>query len=129
MLECPICLMDIKDGMLITNCFHTFHLKCMKQALSNKQSCPMCRQKAVYDFEKYVYIHDRFPLLPLLILDDVPNHRYPRPENIQHLFIHNRQHQISYVQTTHYNNNPITLGIRYNIVVSSFLGWYDGINR
>jgi len=47
--ECSFCMEDThasgKDAAILT-CGHAFHQECLYQALSQQQSCPMCRQPA-----------------------------------------------------------------------------------
>ncbi len=47
-VQCSICLCDIDNRRkkYVTKCGHTFHVRCMKRWISNKQSpsCPNCRE-------------------------------------------------------------------------------------
>jgi hypothetical protein len=45
--ECPICLESLKNDRTTTKCGHTFHKKCIEQALKRNGKCPMCRQQLV----------------------------------------------------------------------------------
>lgn len=44
--SCPICMDEFKlrQKVLITDCGHHFHSKCLKKWFKVNQSCPMCRQ-------------------------------------------------------------------------------------
>ncbi len=41
---CCICLQDIKESksLFMTYCHHKFHVKCVKQWLIEKSTCPLC---------------------------------------------------------------------------------------
>ena len=39
--ECPICLLEIKQYLVMTKCFHFFHKNCMDAIID--RSCPCCR--------------------------------------------------------------------------------------
>tara|TARA_B100000963_G_C22638153_1_gene678738 strand:+ start:1298 stop:1738 length:441 start_codon:yes stop_codon:yes gene_type:complete len=41
---CCICLQDLKESksMNMTQCHHSFHVKCVKQWLVEKSTCPLC---------------------------------------------------------------------------------------
>ena len=41
--ECTICLEDITANVMILNCKHSFHKKCINKWLSKKHECPNCR--------------------------------------------------------------------------------------
>ena len=54
-LECPICLEDISSSnVVVTECSHTFHAKCLKQSLKSKKECPNCRMNLSLDVENIV---------------------------------------------------------------------------
>ena len=42
-LECSICLTDIKDSFMSTECCHIFHIECISQVLNN--AGPVCRNE------------------------------------------------------------------------------------
>lgn len=44
--ECSICLenYEINDKIIILNCTHIFHKRCLDLWLSNNNSCPICRE-------------------------------------------------------------------------------------
>lgn len=44
--ECPICLEQILDYSIYTNCGHTFHIDCLEKCNQpfNYLICPLCRQ-------------------------------------------------------------------------------------
>ena len=48
-LSCSICLNEIEDGNLVGDipCDHCFHLDCLKDWLSRKNSCPLCQHDNV----------------------------------------------------------------------------------
>ncbi len=41
---CCICLQDLKESksLFMTGCQHKFHIKCVKQWLNEKSTCPLC---------------------------------------------------------------------------------------
>jgi len=42
--DCPICLDLIeKKEIVVTECNHCFHKKCLFRSLTNKKTCPICR--------------------------------------------------------------------------------------
>ena len=43
--SCPICFEDIYENPEITNCYHSFHKRCLdKWDFFNSKSCPCCRK-------------------------------------------------------------------------------------
>jgi hypothetical protein len=44
-MECPICLEELNDRVVVTNCCHTFHDACMSIWLVSKSTCPICRTR------------------------------------------------------------------------------------
>ncbi len=42
MSECAICLDPLESDLIVLNCKHTFHRKCILQ--NSKNSCPLCRE-------------------------------------------------------------------------------------
>ena len=40
-LECPICL--VKNSQIITNCNHSYCVKCIKKVCEDENKCPTCR--------------------------------------------------------------------------------------
>jgi hypothetical protein len=44
-MECPICLEELIDRVVVTNCCHTFHDACMSIWLVSKSTCPICRTR------------------------------------------------------------------------------------
>jgi len=44
--ECSICLenYEINDKIIILNCNHIFHKRCLDLWLSNNNNCPICRE-------------------------------------------------------------------------------------
>lgn len=42
-MDCPICLSCIESGGCETECGHTFHSKCIFEAMQRSVSCPICR--------------------------------------------------------------------------------------
>jgi hypothetical protein len=48
--ECPICMEVIGDkNKAITECGHTFCLKCLLKSAGKKNNCPLCREKLIED--------------------------------------------------------------------------------
>jgi hypothetical protein len=48
--QCPVCLDDIgKKNICVTECGHTFCLKCILRAAQENTACPMCRNVLVDD--------------------------------------------------------------------------------
>jgi len=42
--DCPICLENIeKKEIVVTNCNHFFHKKCLFESLIEINRCPICR--------------------------------------------------------------------------------------
>ena len=41
--NCSICRADIEHNKVITQCFHAFHMHCLKSWLRRKRECPTCR--------------------------------------------------------------------------------------
>lgn len=48
---CSICLSDIynNDILFTTDCKHSFHTPCILPWFANNHSCPICRQKIIFD--------------------------------------------------------------------------------
>ena len=48
---CPICLVDYDEGdtLQLLPCGHFYHPECIEQWLTNKNSCPMCKQVVAQD--------------------------------------------------------------------------------
>eukprot|EP00300_Choanocystis_sp_HF-7_P006979 c15018_g1_i1.p1 GENE.c15018_g1_i1~~c15018_g1_i1.p1 ORF type:complete len:268 (-),score=34.86 c15018_g1_i1:58-861(-) len=46
--SCPICLGPVIRPTFIHPCFHTFCFSCIVRWLGIRQSCPLCKQSAVY---------------------------------------------------------------------------------
>lgn len=47
-MKCPICLEDYVDGdqlMVLPNCKHKYHSKCIIQWLRLRGDCPICRRR------------------------------------------------------------------------------------
>ena len=42
-LECPICLLKLKDPVLITGCLHMYCKQCIDMWKTLSSDCPMCR--------------------------------------------------------------------------------------
>lgn len=57
--DCPICLENIvKKEIIVTECNHCFHKKCLFNSLTVKNTCPICRstiQKKINN-NNYLYI-------------------------------------------------------------------------
>ncbi|KAG0481189.1 hypothetical protein HPP92_012047 [Vanilla planifolia] len=53
-VSCPICLEDYEDkeSMGILKCRHVYHVSCIKNWLSIKNACPICKAPAVDDILK-----------------------------------------------------------------------------
>lgn len=48
--DCPICMEYIGEkNKAITECGHTFCLKCLLKSAGKKNSCPLCREKLIED--------------------------------------------------------------------------------
>ena len=43
--NCSICIEKIKDEFFLTECGHSFHLKCIKAWFERSTVCPLCRKK------------------------------------------------------------------------------------
>lgn len=43
MEECPICLVNLKTDIVVLQCFHKFHTKCIIKCKRYSQQCPICR--------------------------------------------------------------------------------------
>ena len=43
--ECPICMSNIEDNVMITPCGHYFHKACLEQWMNEQMVCPVCRQE------------------------------------------------------------------------------------
>ena len=64
--ECSICLGNLNSNkkMLVrTKCNHVYHMICLENWLSRKESCPMCRTD-IYD---YTIINKRKIFVPWYI--------------------------------------------------------------
>ena len=63
---CSICLSDIynNDILFTTDCNHSFHTSCILQWFANNHSCPICRQKIIFD-------HNFFENLTDIVVDKV----------------------------------------------------------
>lgn len=49
-LECAICLDEIKDNQRALPCAHVFHAACIAEWTNKSKSCPICRQRVVDNF-------------------------------------------------------------------------------
>jgi len=47
--ECVICLEDIKynDNVILTECFHMYHEKCIRDWFKISNICPICDRKVI----------------------------------------------------------------------------------
>ena len=43
MEECCICLDDLETDIVVLNCLHKFHYKCLLTSRRYTQECPLCR--------------------------------------------------------------------------------------
>ncbi len=43
--DCPICFEELNEGIIITECKHKFHKKCLDEWLKIKNICPICKKK------------------------------------------------------------------------------------
>ncbi|CAD8106671.1 unnamed protein product [Paramecium sonneborni] len=48
--ECSICMNEIKEKKKVLNCHHFFHYDCIKDWLSKKMECPVCRKQVLEGF-------------------------------------------------------------------------------
>lgn len=55
-IECVICLSDITDDLVRTNCNHCFHSRCLKQWKKCANTCPCCR--ASLSNNRFKFDHD-----------------------------------------------------------------------
>lgn len=44
-LSCSICRCNIIDDIIITNCKHIYHKKCLQLWENNNDTCPLCRNE------------------------------------------------------------------------------------
>lgn len=47
--DCPICLENIfKKDIIVTDCSHCFHKKCLFKHVFNAENCPICRTNIIF---------------------------------------------------------------------------------
>ena len=49
--SCPICLSDITDEIKLDGCNHSYCKECFVNWNKDKNTCPLCRQNIIYNFE------------------------------------------------------------------------------
>jgi hypothetical protein len=78
---CVICREDLgNNGIMCTPCMHLFHDACLRQALTGKKACPLCR----LNFETHPdFLAMIFPVQPAAADDMQPQH------NIRHIVMVN----------------------------------------
>ena len=47
--SCPICICDIRGGVRLGGCKHTFHETCLLEWFRRSTTCPMCRAELDQD--------------------------------------------------------------------------------
>ena len=72
--ECPICLHNLSDNIIVTKCNHTFCKNCLDKWQKNNSSCPICRQNIT---DKNLLIKILECLYNIFIFDDtIYNNNY-----------------------------------------------------
>jgi len=51
--ECSICLEYLNDNIIVTECNHIYHTKCLYSWFFRHYDCPECRTKLIFPNKKY----------------------------------------------------------------------------
>lgn len=62
-MNCSICLSDIKSKVMTTTCGHSFHIGCIEAWIAEAQTCPICREVIV---SVNTIVSNKRPLGPLI---------------------------------------------------------------